>query len=127
MYQNFPTYTFTVLCVGEIKGKSVLLFPYCTLQKLKCAVFAQVPENIAHLGKQHTWANTAHLPNITSHCKHRLSFASITIAELEVCCIPLYTYTVTSPQGEGKLPFILPFYHYHRCPASLRVATICCH
>ena len=43
----------TVLCVGDIK---VLLFPLCTLQRCKCAVFAQVPENTAHLDKYNTLA-----------------------------------------------------------------------
>ena len=31
-----------VLCMGTIKGKSVLLFPYCTLERLTRAVYAQV-------------------------------------------------------------------------------------
>ena len=34
---------------GRDQRESVLLFPYCTLQRHKCAVFAQVGENTAHL------------------------------------------------------------------------------
>ena len=78
--------------IVHFKGTSVLYLP-------KCDVFAQVP------------ANTAHLPNIVNHCKHRLltsstlPFAFITIAELEACCIPLYRHFASSPQCEGALAF----------------------
>ena len=76
---------FIVLCVGKIKGKSVLLFPYCTLQRCKRAIFAQVCCIFPSSGKYSTLAKYM----ITSHHKHRLltsfalPFASITTVELD--------------------------------------------
>ena len=80
--------------MGEIKGKSVLLFPYCTLQRHKCTVFAQVPKNMySTLGQiQHTCQII-----MTSHCKQIINLLHTTIrfhyhcwSLSEACCLPLY-------------------------------------
>ena len=71
--------------MGKIKGKSVLLFPYCTLERLPRAVFAQVCciyRISARLSKYSTLGNRKVTVNrlFTSSA---LSFASITVAELK--------------------------------------------
>ena len=55
---------FIVLCVGAIKEKSVLLFPYCTLERLQCAVFAQVCCICRISGKYSTLGNRQVTANI---------------------------------------------------------------
>ena len=53
-----------VLCVGTIKGKSVLLFPYCILERLPHAIFARFLANTARLGKYSTLGNRQVTSNI---------------------------------------------------------------
>ena len=73
---------------GRDQRESVLLFPYCTLERLPRAVFARFPANTARLGKYSTLGNRQVTANIPLPHYHSLPLPLLSSRQHTTCIIP---------------------------------------